>query len=113
LPPGTYYIVDRPAGGLLGPLRDFFSGADEWFALYNDDGQADDYTEVCEKKECVIRGNFRLHPGSRSAGCLTLTDLEDYNKLRDALLNTETSTIPGTNTPYYGTITVYPPATGL
>jgi len=34
IPSGKYYIFDRQSGGILGPLRDFITGRDEWFALY-------------------------------------------------------------------------------
>jgi hypothetical protein len=58
IPPGTYYILDRQSGGLLGPLRDYFSGHSNWFAFYANDGKVDDET-FCNS---VKRGNFRLHP---------------------------------------------------
>ena len=29
IPPGEYYIIDRQSGGLLGPLRDLFTGRDQ------------------------------------------------------------------------------------
>ena len=114
VPTGTFYIVDRPSGGMLGWLRDFLSGADEWFALYRQDTLIDDKTDVCSEGEnvetlCVSRGNFRLHPGSVSRGCLTLVNHDDYEQLRKLLLNTETGIVPGTSIPYYGTITVTVP----
>lgn len=60
----------------------------EWFALYRDDGQIDDYTWI----EGVRRGNFRLHPvgGSNlSLGCITLQRKTDFTMLRNVLLNTQ------------------------
>jgi len=58
IPPGAYYIFDRQSGGLLGPLRDLFTGRDIWFALYAIDNEIDDET-YCKQ---VKRGLFRLHP---------------------------------------------------
>ena len=89
-------IVDRPQ------FYDFISGANKWFALYRNDGVIDDKTEIND----VIRGEFRLHPGSRSEGCVTLKDNDDFNRLRKLLLNTKKEKIPGTNINYYGTIEV-------
>mgnify|MGYP001554069195 CR=1 FL=1 len=112
IPPGRYYIVDRPTGGRLGWLKDYFSGKDKWFALYRDDGAIDDETIVCVYDEndkvtkCELRDNFRLHPGSTSWGCVTLINDEDYDSLRDSLRNTKPENIPGTDIPHYGTIDV-------
>jgi len=69
IPPGEYYIIDRQSGGLLGPLRDLFTGRDQWFALYAIDDKIDDEV-FCDK---VKRGLFRLHPRGpfgRSEGCI-------------------------------------------
>ncbi|GAB3626672.1 hypothetical protein PTE30175_03037 [Pandoraea terrae] len=98
IPAGKYWIVDRPAGSIRSrmhmALRDtvmsaLYSPVDhgEWFALYRDDGQIDDYTWV----EGVKRGNFRLHPAGGSGislGCITLQNRSDYAALRRAILNT-------------------------
>jgi len=102
IPRGSYYIVDRPKGGVLGPIRNFIFDRQEWFALYRDDGGVDDVTTIGG----IQRGQFRLHLGSRSEGCITLTSMSDFRRLRELLLKTETSTIPGTNIKYYGTVTV-------
>jgi hypothetical protein len=53
----------------------------EWFALWRDDGGIDDYTWI----EGVKRGNFRLHPGTLSEGCITLPHDSDFATLRNAL----------------------------
>ena len=111
LPPGRYYIVDRPQGGRLGWFRDYveseLSGSDRdvWFGLFRDDGAIDDYTFIEE----VRRGNFRLHPaGYRgvSNGCITLPSPSHYAILRTALLNTPTLVLSG-GLRAYGTIHVY------
>jgi hypothetical protein len=57
IPPGRYYVVDRPSG-FLGAIRNFRSGKGRWFALYAIDGKIDDET-FCEH---VSRARFRLHP---------------------------------------------------
>jgi hypothetical protein len=44
IPPGTYFIVDRESGGMLGGLRELFTGRDKWFALYAADNRIDDKT---------------------------------------------------------------------
>ncbi|QHM72971.1 DUF2778 domain-containing protein [Mixta intestinalis] len=113
LPPGKYYIVDRPSGSWVNSVRAW--GIDkikstfayhvdhsEWFALYRDDGKIDDYTFF----KGVARGSFRLHPGHVSEGCITLASRSDYNMLRNALLRTSRVIIPGTNLQAYGTIEV-------
>jgi hypothetical protein len=102
IPRGVYYIVDRPTGGVLGPIRDYILGRQQWFALYRDDGTVDDVTSIGG----VQRGQFRLHLGRRSEGCVTLTSMADFTRLRELLLRTETRTIPGTSIKYYGTVTV-------
>ena len=84
IPPGTYYIVDRPAGGILGAVREWLGNKGDWFALYADDGSVDDQT-LCNQ---TIRGNFRLHPKGplgRSEGCITIESLNDFNAIRKTL----------------------------
>ncbi len=34
IPLGTYYVVDRKSGGLLGGVRDYFYDKKDWLALY-------------------------------------------------------------------------------
>ncbi len=103
IPRGIYYIAERESGGRLGSVYDFFSGADSWFALYRNDGVIDDTTKVNE----VSRGQFRMHPGGRSEGCITLTSKNDFEKLSNLLKNTKTAFIPGTRITYFGTVKVY------
>lgn len=111
LPPGRYYIVDRPTGGFTGPANDFLnsklSGSDRslWFALYRDDGSLDDNTFIDQ----VERGAFRLHPAGRSGtsnGCITFPNHSHYAILRDALLRTATVKASASLTAY-GTVQIY------
>lgn len=111
IPKGHYYIIKRETGGRLGRLRDLgldmWSNSERatWFALYSADGKIDDWTFV----EGVRRGNFRLHPNGRwgvSDGCITLVSQHQFDRLRDYLLSQPTKPIPGTSTPYYGTVDV-------
>lgn len=105
IPPGTYYIVDRQSGGLLGWARDYVRGTDVWFALYADDGTVDDET-FCDK---VSRGNFRLHPKGPlgiSKGCITIEKQADFDTIRALLLATKKGVVPGTKIDTYGKVTV-------
>lgn len=111
LPPGRYYIVDRPRGGIGTFIKDAFaskvSGSDRdvWFALYRDDGSIDDITFI----ENVSRGLFRLHPAGyqgTSNGCITLPSPSHFSILREALLKTPTFLVSGTLRSY-GTVQVY------
>lgn len=105
IPPGTYYIFDRQSGGLLGQLRDLFTGRDEWFALYADDDRIDDET-FCKK---VKRGQFRLHPKGpteRSEGCIVIEKKTDYLFLRSILRNSKQIEVPGIEFKAYGRLVV-------
>jgi hypothetical protein len=98
IPAGKYWIVDRPTGGIrsqaLAFAKDTWNAAwgsptnhHDWFALYRDDGSIDDSTWV----NGVERGKFRLHPAGGegiSLGCITLSSLTDFMKIRNALLHT-------------------------
>jgi len=110
---GCYYIVERPSGGKLGPLRERFLkdvyGTDRstWFGLYRDDGKIDDYTFI----QGVKRGNFRLHPIGPlglSEGCITLVHPIQFSYLHDMLLRYGPRlNIPGSQLKAYGTVKVY------
>ncbi|WP_341272028.1 DUF2778 domain-containing protein [Paraburkholderia ginsengiterrae] len=116
LPAGKYWIVARPSGGIGSRLETSVKDAwnavrgspshhDEWFALYRDDGQIDDWTWVSGVK----RGNFRLHPASGagiSFGCVTLTSVADFRRLRQALLHTPTVPAGNSGIRAYGWIEV-------
>jgi RHS repeat-associated protein len=112
LPTGKYYIVDRPKG-----LKEKIFGAgkkENWFALFRADDNIDDVTYVyVDTNKFVERDQIRLHFGEWSAGCLTIKDEKDYEKLREKLLSTETGNIPGTNIKHYGTVEVKSPHTNL
>lgn len=99
VPPGRYWIVDRPQGRLISysrlneVSRDLVNkhiyGAQfrhsEWFALYPEAwGNVNDGMWIQD----VWRGHFRLHPGRISQGCITLMHDTDYRLLRNALLRT-------------------------
>ena len=105
IPPGKYHIFDRQSGGLIGPLRDLFTGRDEWFALYAIDGKIDDET-YCDK---VKRGLFRLHPKGPfgvSKGCIVINNWSDFQIVKSLLKKTETKIISETGLESYGTVTV-------
>ncbi|MFK3662680.1 DUF2778 domain-containing protein [Scandinavium sp. NPDC088450] len=110
LPPGKYYIVDRPRS-FSTRVKDVFAteytGSDHsiWFALYRVDGNIDDHTFI----EQVERGNFRLHPAGYagiSNGCITLPSRSHFAVLREALMRTPTIKVSASLTAY-GTIQVY------
>lgn len=116
LPAGKYWIVARPSGGigsrLEASVKDAWNAVrgspshhDEWFALYRDDDQIDDWTWVSGVK----RGNFRLHPASGAGvpfGCITLKSAADFSRLRQALLHTPTVPAGNSGIRAYGWIEV-------
>ncbi|MBR0649810.1 DUF2778 domain-containing protein [Roseomonas terrae] len=105
IPPGTYHIVDRPTGGILGGVRDWWSGKSEWFALFADDGSLDD-AMLCDE---VSRGNFRLHPKGPlgiSQGCITVENWNDFQRVRNLLLSETPQPVPGSALTAYGSVTV-------
>lgn len=110
IPEGTYYNVDRPMGraesfwNVFGAAR-----RSDWFGLYRDDAMIDDATVI----DGIVRNRFRLHaegPARSSEGCVTVVNSDAYTRLRELLLATQKGVIPGTQIPYYGTVTVYRPA---
>lgn len=102
LPPGRYWIVARGGGGFfskeLAWVKDMYNkyhnGAvfkhSEWFALYPDGWGINDYMWI----EGVKREHFRLHPGTRSEGCITMKHNSDFAMLRNVLLRTPLIRIP-------------------
>jgi hypothetical protein len=105
IPPGEYYILDRQSGGLIGPLKDMFTGRDQWFALYAVDKKIDDEV-LCMK---VKRGLFRLHPKrvfGRSEGCIVIDKEPDFLLLRRIIKNASKFQIPGTSIEAYGRVVV-------
>ena len=105
IPPGLYYVFDREAGGLFGPLRDLFTGRSDWFALYGADNRIDDEV-YCDK---VKRGNFRLHPkGSlgRSEGCVVIDKPGDFIQVRMLLKSFKPAPVLGSKLHAYATLLV-------
>lgn len=105
IPPGDYFIIDRESGGRLGWLYDLFSGRQDWFALYANDGKIDDET-WCEK---IKRGEFRLHPkGTRgvSRGCIVIDKVSDFQFLRSILRNGTPQLIPNSEIKAWGKVMV-------
>ena len=101
IPPGTYYIFDREVGGRLGSLLARLEQKVDWFALYAIDEKIDDET-YCNK---VRRGEFRLHHGSGSKGCITIANSSDFQSLR-TLLRRKASPVPGSKLLAYGKLVV-------
>lgn len=110
LPPGKYYIVERPRS-MSTYVKDYFAtkytGSDHssWFALYREDSKIDDITFI----DKVSRGSFRLHPAGYagvSNGCITLASPAHFAVLRDALLKSPQFLVAG-SLYAYGTVQVY------
>jgi RHS repeat-associated protein len=108
IPLGTYWIVARKSGGRLGHLRDWLryeatgNDASLWFTLIPAEGGKED----CKVVNGTVRCGFRLHPGSISKGCITLKSQNEFFHLRSRLMQTTPGIIPGTNTAYFGVVTV-------
>ncbi|HCV64974.1 MAG TPA: hypothetical protein DGZ94_06945 [Serratia sp.] len=103
IPPGTYWIVDRPTGSVLNQVRAelidmvhlYKNRHAEWFGLYSN-ATMSDHVFV----NGVNRGSFRLHPlntdGSGvSWGCITQYKASDFQILRRSLLNRKKVRVPG------------------
>lgn len=102
VPPGKYWIIDRREGNWFSQQKEVIHdelnritgrrefGKSDWFALWCDDWKIDDYTWT----EGIKRGNFRLHPGTVSKGCITIARNADFAVIRDALMNTSLITVP-------------------
>ncbi|QKJ87876.1 DUF2778 domain-containing protein [Paramixta manurensis] len=103
IPPGTYWIVDRPTGSFVNQVRaelidmaHFYKNHhSEWFGLFSAQTMTD-HVFV----NGVRRGSFRLHPlntdGSGvSWGCITLYRSTDFQILRRSLLSRKKVVVPG------------------
>jgi len=77
LPSGDYIILDHPLV--------------DWWSLDKVDGFVDDYDPTTK------RGAFRLHTGTISLGCITVTSEECWNKLSALLNNTAREKITESN----------------
>ncbi|PCE22191.1 hypothetical protein BWP39_21185 [Paraburkholderia acidicola] len=110
IPPGTYYIIDRQSGGVLGSLHNFvashFGSTDreKWFMLWNAVGG--DTTVI----NGVHRGNFRLHPEGPmhlSDGCITVKNGSQFESLQRYIRSGgPTMSVPGSDLKAYGTVSV-------
>lgn len=102
IPTGKYWIVDRLEGNWFSQKRleisDFAKrhlggkpfGKSDWFALWRDDMSINDSTWI----ESVKRGNFRLHPGEVSEGCITIAHYTDFARIHTALMHTSLIQVP-------------------
>ncbi|MDZ7320768.1 DUF2778 domain-containing protein [Kosakonia sacchari] len=102
IPAGKYWIVQRGEGGYwskkLAASKDWYNKTfkdaefkhSEWFALYRDGVLVNDYMWINN----VHRGNFRLHPGRYSEGCITLLHNSDFALIRNELLRTQPVPVP-------------------
>lgn len=111
LPKGIYYLIDRQSGGLVGPLRDWWSAngfgttdRTKWFMLWNP--RTGDYTIV----DGVKRQAFRLHPegpARLSEGCITVKDRAGFDRLQRYIRNgPPLMRVPGATLKAYGTVEV-------
>lgn len=105
IPPGTYFIVDRPSGGVLGFGRDWLGNKGDWFAPLADDHSIEDST-LCDK---ATRGIFRLHPTGPlglSEGCITIDAVKDFNAIRKQLKALPEEAIPNSGLTAYAKVIV-------
>jgi len=109
IPPGTYYLVDRQSGGLLGKLRDTLAPVvstdrTKWFTLWNP--KSGDVTMI----NGIMRRNFRLHPEgphALSEGCITLVNPAEFEMLQRFIRRSPPMlSVPGSPMKAYGTVTV-------
>jgi hypothetical protein len=111
LPAGTYYIVDRQSGGMLGWARDLWSqrvfgttDRTKWFALWNPN--TGDTTNI----NGIERGAFRIHPEGQlhlSKGCITVVSHFDFDQLERFIRSHRPDVpIPGNTMRAYGTVEV-------
>ncbi|PVZ78538.1 hypothetical protein C9426_34710 [Serratia sp. S1B] len=103
IPPGTYWITDRPDGGIVNRVRAevidmahlYRNHHADWFALYSDQTKSDHLMVNGHD-----RGSFRLHPLNSdgtgvSWGCITLYHYSDFQLLRQKLLKSGKVRVPG------------------
>ncbi len=103
IPPGTYWIVDRPEGSLINRARAelidmahmYRNHHSEWFGLYSAQTMSD-HVFV----NGIKRGCFRLHPlntdGSGvSWGCITFYHFTEFQFFRRSLLRRNKVVVPG------------------
>jgi RHS repeat-associated protein len=106
IPPGRYLIVD-PYIYTRDPTHPLSNLT--FFKLYRDDGRYADNALVPNPTslgESVLRGQFRVHPGTASNGCVTLSNINAWKKIQHQLLNrTKIEFLPN-GMPYFGTVNV-------
>ncbi len=101
LPPGQYWIVDRPAGGFANQVRGGFldmihgTSHDQWLGLFSSQTMSD-HVFV----NGIERGAFRLHPlrpngEGESWGCITFYNVADFNSVRKAIVARKKFKVPG------------------
>ena len=92
LPMGTYAIIENQR--------------DDWWELWYNDGTWNDTTTG---PNGVTRGQFRLHAGTNSLGCITMTPGTTTNNIIAMLQTTVTTLLQEFNGPlkvFYGTLKV-------
>ena len=101
LPPGQYWIVERPQGSMRNRLqtfaKDFWNGTnhDEWFGLYSFHTLTDSLWINGRD-----RGSFRIHPlrpdgSGESHGCITFYNIPDFNRFCQAIIQRKKFKVPG------------------
>jgi hypothetical protein len=118
IPPGKYWIVDRPKGGALSTLQQWGkelatgNSYDDWFGLFRQDGVIDDRMQFNVGPGYYYRSSFRLHSlrpdgTGLSEGCITFCHRADFYAVRAALLHTHKMPVQGGNgLMAYGEVTV-------
>ena len=92
LPIGTYAIIEN--------------WRDTWWELWYNDGA---WNDVATGPNGVVRGQFRLHSGTQSLGCITMTPGTITNNIIAMLQTTVTTLLQeagGTLKKFYGTLVV-------
>ncbi|MEM5372352.1 DUF2778 domain-containing protein [Paraburkholderia azotifigens] len=111
IPPGTYYLIDRQSGGVMGWAYDaagdrfgFSTDRSKWFSLFNP--RTGDVTMI----DGVRRGEFRLHPegpAGLSEGCITLVNPAEFELLQRYIRRSPPRLpVPGSTFKAYGTVEV-------
>ena len=92
LPIGTYAIIEN--------------WRDTWWELWYNDGT---WNDIATGPNGAIRGQFRLHGGTQSLGCITMTPGTVTNSIIAMLQTTVTTLLQeagGTLKKFYGTLKV-------
>ncbi|MFM0237606.1 DUF2778 domain-containing protein [Paraburkholderia phytofirmans] len=111
IPKGTYYLVDRQSGGLMGFLYEWCYATGsvstdrrKWFTLWNP--ATGDTTNI----NGIKRGHFRLHPMGYlglSHGCITVENSQEFDRLQKFIRSRgQTVPVPGIALRAYETVDV-------